>query len=740
MHIKLRVHTPNLSALRSLLADADVDMGCTPITERSGQEYAITVISDKQEHHRLVEQLPPNVYIDVLEELPATSVPPGTIGRGNRFLGMGVPRGLGTLAASYLNYDELVTGLQVLADTYRQQCELVVLPHPSVETRSIYALAIGANRGPSVPTAIYVGGIHAREWVPPDALFYLCADLLEAHTSQVGLTYGTARFSAVDIQRVFSNLQLVILPCANPDGRVYSLGHVSERWRKNRARYTDSCGRACVGVDLNRNFDFAWDFRRTFAPTAANASDNPRHGTYVGPSPASEPETRNITWLFDQYIDTRWYLDIHSSIPAILHPWSIDENQTHNPEMNFLNSVYDRQRGNSDGTNYREFIKPEDLTEFRRLGYLMADEIQRVGGDVYQVASSLSLCPPLYACPGTSKDYAYSRHRIDRSKSKIFSFTLECGHSQQAQWHEAERVIPEVSAAAISIAVDASSSVGLNSHRTVSRSKHALTTSSSRSSVSKDKISMKTHWIINNGPPSGFRWQGQPEFDPQSGRRLEAVIADPNFKALWWLRKAFDVARCVARVKFPNGSATGFLVGPDMFLTNNHVFENEEDAKRAILQFNYQLEPGGSIAPVDEWRCDPDSFFQTSPELDYAIVRVTPKDHKTPGKEWGFLDLYNGATVSVGQRVNIIQHPQGRFKEIAFRDNQVRAADPDEPFIQYITDTDYGTSGSPVFDDWFNVVALHSQRVPDPTEPRRWYRNQGFRIQAILADLGDVLR
>ena len=360
---------------------------------------------------------------------------------------------------SYLNYDELVTGLQVLADTFREQCELVILPYQSVKTRPIYALAIGNNRGSPVPTAIYVGGIHAREWVPPDALFYLCADLLEAHTSQAGLTYGDARFSAVEIQYVFSNLQLVILPCANPDGRVYSQDtYESRSWRENRARYTDSCGRTCIGVDLNRNFEVAWDFRRTFAPGAARASDNPCNTeVYVGPSATSEPETRNIAWLFDEYVDTRWYLDIHSSFPAILHPWSIDENQTDKPEMNFLNSVYDRKRGNKDGTDYREFIQPEDLAEFRRLGYLMADKIQKVRGDVYQVGSSLSLCPPLYASPGTSKDYAYSRHRVDPSKSKIFAFTLECGHSQQPQWHEAEHVIREVSAAAISIAVDASS-------------------------------------------------------------------------------------------------------------------------------------------------------------------------------------------------------------------------------------------------------------------------------------------
>jgi endonuclease G len=74
------------------------------------------------------------------------------------------------------------------------------------------------------------------------------------------------------------------------------------------------------------------------------------------------------------------------------------------------------------------------------------------------------------------------------------------------------------------------------------------------------------------------------------------------------------------------------------------------------------------------------------------------------------------------------------FKQIAFRDNQVRAVNGST--VQYLTDTDYGTSGSPVFDDYFNVIALHNQRVPDPNNPYRWYRNQGFRIEHILDDIG----
>lgn len=366
---------------------------------------------------------------------------------------------------SYLTYDELETGIRLLAESFQKHCELVQLPNNSVETRPIYALAIGDDRGPAKRTAIYVGGIHAREWVPPDALLYLCADLLEARTSGTGLTYGKARISAEDISQIFLNLQLVILPCANPDGRIYSQ-QVNPMWRKNRAPYPDPRGGICFGVDLNRNFDIAWDFQKIFEPTAAIASTNPcDQQVYVGPTPASEPETRNIVWLLERYVGARWYLDIHSHLPAILHCWSIDEHQTDTPKMNFRNPVYNRLRGKRDGPAYREFIDQDDLQEFRRLGYLMADEIQKVRGDVYRVGSSLTICPPLYACPGTSKDYAYSRHLVDPYKPKVLAFTVECGHEFQPKWPEAENVIREVAAGLARFAVDASLSVRSPSQR-----------------------------------------------------------------------------------------------------------------------------------------------------------------------------------------------------------------------------------------------------------------------------------
>jgi murein tripeptide amidase MpaA len=252
---------------------------------------------------------------------------------------------------SYLTCDEISSGIQLLADEYKEYCELVALPNPSVETRPIFALAIGDHRGANIRTALFVGGLHAREWIPPDALLYLCADLLEARASGTGLGYGGSNISAEEIRQIFANLQLVVLPCANPDGRVYSQT-IDPDWRKNRARISQH-GEPCVGVDLNRNFDIAWDFETAFAPGVVSASNDPCNKyLYVGPAPASEPETRIVVWLLDQFAEARWFLDVHSAIPAVFHSWGLDDSQSDEPSMNFLNTSHDGQRGVAGDSRY----------------------------------------------------------------------------------------------------------------------------------------------------------------------------------------------------------------------------------------------------------------------------------------------------------------------------------------------------------------------------------------------------
>ena len=57
------------------------------------------------------------------------------------------------------------------------------------------------------------------------------------------------------------------------------------------------------------------------------ASDKPIDETYHGRYAFSEPETRNVAWVFDQFPRIRWYMDIHSAEGEILFNWGDDNDQ-----------------------------------------------------------------------------------------------------------------------------------------------------------------------------------------------------------------------------------------------------------------------------------------------------------------------------------------------------------------------------------------------------------------------------
>jgi hypothetical protein len=60
----------------------------------------------------------------------------------------------------------------------------------------------------------------------------------------------------------------------------------------------------------------------------------------------------------------------------------------------------------------------------------------------------------LYPTSGASDDYAFSRHFADPLRAKVYGFTIECGHSFQPTWAEAEEVIHEVSAGLIAFCLE----------------------------------------------------------------------------------------------------------------------------------------------------------------------------------------------------------------------------------------------------------------------------------------------
>jgi len=339
---------------------------------------------------------------------------------------------------SYLNVTEVETALQLAARQNAGFTELITLPNRTWEERTCSALRI--NDGGGAGAGVYLlGGVHAREWGSSDILIHFVRLLTDAYRTSAGITQPGVNLSAEDVQVIVNNLDVVVFPQANPDGRHHSMT-VDPMWRKNR-RPADPGQPPCrsgggdgPGVDINRNYDFLWDIATKFAPDAPvqTTHDDPCSQVYNGPSAASEPETRNVTWLLDQYPSVTDFIDVHSFGELILYNWGDDDDQTKHPAMNFHNPDYDHQRGfpnsthGGDPTKYQEYILEADLNEEKRIGTVLRDAIEAAHGRTYKLESAIGL----YATSGTSDDWAYSRHFLDNTKRKVRGFTIEWGPSR----------------------------------------------------------------------------------------------------------------------------------------------------------------------------------------------------------------------------------------------------------------------------------------------------------------------
>jgi len=231
----------------------------------------------------------------------------------------------------------------------------------------------------------------------------------------------------------------------------------------------------------------------------------------------------------------------------------------------------------------------------------------------------------------------------------------------------------------------------------------------------------------------GYHQKGMPEIEaaerPTSpDQLLEKMIGEPTLQPMHFLERALQLARSVAYVV---DIGTGFMLSPALLLTNNHVLPTRTAAEQAAFQFNYQQTLQGNLGPVKTYRMKQDGLFHTDQNLDYTIVELAD----TPGAEWGFIPLSTGSSVGRDDRVNIIQHPGGRPKQISFRNNFVEYVDG--RVLQYVTHTERGSSGSPVFNDRWELVALHHSggSIREPSTQRQYYRNEGIIVKAIRDSL-----
>ncbi|MBR9919338.1 MAG: trypsin-like peptidase domain-containing protein [Bacteroidetes bacterium] len=214
-----------------------------------------------------------------------------------------------------------------------------------------------------------------------------------------------------------------------------------------------------------------------------------------------------------------------------------------------------------------------------------------------------------------------------------------------------------------------------------------------------------------------------------SGITKEKIVGKSEFRDVIWLQRGMMAAKSVCKIKLADGSTgTGFMLKNNLLLTNYHVLEDADIATYAKAIFHFEEDMEGNVNSKS-YSLDPASFFENDSELDFALVKVKEQEGAPPLSDYGCLNIEINRFPEPEDYVSIIQHPAGETKKLAFD-----RVDNTEGFLmRYKADTLKGSSGSPVFDANWNVVALHHSFV-DGQE-----LNQGTLLSAINEKLNGVL-
>lgn len=251
---------------------------------------------------------------------------------------------------------------------------------------------------------------------------------------------------------------------------------------------------------------------------------------------------------------------------------------------------------------------------------------------------------------------------------------------------------------------------------------------------------------------------------PATALAFEANVK-PRLKSVdmaVWRERMAQVEGQVCRIEFNNNPiGTGFLVGPDLLLTNYHVLEQPLNGKlpaeQVACRFDYKVlsdasRSEGTLVQLsgNDWRVDsspysraeadsvPDREPPTADELDFAVVRLA----RPIGRE----GIDKNATAGAAKRgwisippvqpalekdmtLMIAQHPDGSPMKFAFDTDSVIGLAGAGRRVRYLTNTEHGSSGSPCFDIDWALVALH--HMGDPAWKKVPEYNQGIPIGLI---------
>lgn len=240
----------------------------------------------------------------------AAKRPPGA-GALNESTARRSTRRLPSGRSSYRRQFDYEQEMKALAGEYPDLVREFTLPEPSLEGRAIEAIELGDNPGAEEgePVFLQMGLHHGREWPSGELALEWAYELLRSADA------GDAQ-----ALRLLTDTKTIVVPVVSPDG--FNLSREAGQLREDFGdRYGDEragipiqpeefqrkncrlpgpgrvgdCGAiveqgAVGGVDINRNYGGMWG--------GSGGAPFPGDATYRGRAPFSEPETRNVRWIY----------------------------------------------------------------------------------------------------------------------------------------------------------------------------------------------------------------------------------------------------------------------------------------------------------------------------------------------------------------------------------------------------------------------------------------------------------
>ncbi len=232
--------------------------------------------------------------------------------------------------------------------------------------------------------------------------------------------------------------------------------------------------------------------------------------------------------------------------------------------------------------------------------------------------------------------------------------------------------------------------------------------------------------------------------------QLEKIVQGGGFADLRiWAQSLALISESTCRIEFPAGQpqGTGILVAPDLVLTNYHVVKgqlnHQTSAADIVCRFGYARDANGldegtayKLAAGDGWTIASSPFDEADTHgvgvastscLDYALLKLgSPIPDSKPLRVAPISPLPNAELP-----VLIVQHPAGTPQALAI--GKSLGVNENGSRFRYDADTLGGSSGSPVFNQRLELVALH--HAGDPRSEMRAAYNQGIPISMIVGSL-----